>query len=185
MALRVTIGLGSVAKVLQEIKEGIEEDIRDIVLEEMLVGLDMAQQKALAEDKVGAGNPERYADSFRVEEDGRKFSLVNEANHAEVVEFGAKPHKPPLGRLQEWAKAKWGLSDEAAYAVARGVQKKIQTEGLEPTPILQETLDEVASRIRARIRQYRAMHELGTTRTMGRIRTRYGLSGTYGRPTNG
>lgn len=55
-----------------------------------------------------------------------------DAPHAAVSNDGARPFKPPIGPLVAWAQRKFGLSRSEAWRVARGVQKKIEAQGIEP-----------------------------------------------------
>lgn len=182
MALKIHIRMESVAKALQELKEGIVEDLVEIVEDEMREALADAPALAVALGKVGAGNPSHYAANFKLERDGRKFTLVNTSEYAEVLEYGAPPHYPPLEPLIEWVEAKFGLGGEEAVAVAVRVQKSIGVRGFpagEVPRIMNTLMDRARANVRRRIREYRIKHSLGTTRAWGRVRTRYGAKGTY------
>lgn len=58
--------------------------------------------------------------------------LMVTAPHAPFIEYGTRPHRPPLGPLVLWAKRRLGLDDQEAYRVARAVQKKIELDGTAP-----------------------------------------------------
>ena len=55
-----------------------------------------------------------------------------DAPHAAVMENGARPFWPPIEPLEDWAKRKFGVDDEEAEEIARAVQIKSATFGIEP-----------------------------------------------------
>jgi len=58
-------------------------------------------------------------------------------DYAAHVEFGTRPHFPPVSALKQWAKKKLG-DEGAAYAVA----KKISKTGTKPQSFLRKAADE-------------------------------------------
>jgi hypothetical protein len=53
------------------------------------------------------------------------------AKYAEPVEYGTKPHFPPLEPLQYWVEKKLGLPEKEAKGVAFLIARKISVEGTE------------------------------------------------------
>jgi hypothetical protein len=54
------------------------------------------------------------------------------APHAAFLEYGTRPHKPPIAPLKRWAMRRLGLSEKEAYGVARAIQLKIAVSGTKP-----------------------------------------------------
>lgn len=78
----------------------------------------------------------------------RKGATVSvDAPHAPFMEYGTRPHFPPLEPLAEWAYQK-GLADseEEAQAVALGVARKIAAKGLEPRHFMARAIKELKRR---------------------------------------
>lgn len=76
-------------------------------------------------------------DSIHVEYDGPNTYVIFDAPHAIYVEFGCRPHMPPVPPLIRWAQA-IGANDprDMAWAVAI----KIKNEGIRPTYFVRRTL---------------------------------------------
>lgn len=55
-----------------------------------------------------------------------------DAPHAAVMELGARPFWPPIEPLEAWAVRKFGVDEDEAEEIARSVQLKIATFGIEP-----------------------------------------------------
>ncbi len=51
--------------------------------------------------------------------------------YANYVEFGTRPHFPPVAPLILWALRKFGVGVDEAYEIARGVQFRIAARGTE------------------------------------------------------
>lgn len=70
-----------------------------------------------------------------------------DAPHAPYMEYGTRPHFPPLKPLAEWAYRK-GLADseEEAEKVAMAVALKIQREGIEPRHFMARAIKELERR---------------------------------------
>jgi len=72
--------------------------------------------------------------------------------YAAPLEYGARPFTPPLAPLAEWALRKGLANDEAAaMRIARGIQKKFQTEGIPPRSFFRNALRNAEPGIRADI----------------------------------
>lgn len=79
-----------------------------------------------------AVNTGRLRQSARARNTADGADVEVDAPHAAVMNDGARPFKPPLWPLVEWAVRKFSITQSEAYAVAKSVQKKIMAEGIEP-----------------------------------------------------
>jgi hypothetical protein len=58
--------------------------------------------------------------------------VFNDAPHFPFMEYGTRPHFPPVAPLIVWATRKFGVDEAEAEAIAWAVAKKIAKEGIEP-----------------------------------------------------
>lgn len=58
--------------------------------------------------------------------------VFNDAPHFPFMEYGTRPHMPPVAPLITWAARKFGADDLEAEAIAWAVAKKIAKEGIAP-----------------------------------------------------
>jgi hypothetical protein len=70
------------------------------------------------------------------EVDGYRIQVGANKSYAVYVHEGTKPHWAPLRPLYVWAKRKLPVTDNEAWAVAKGTQKKIAREGTKAKPFL-------------------------------------------------
>jgi hypothetical protein len=113
-----------------------------------------------------------YAQSWDFTETETAIILGNSAPHAAIIEYGARPHTPPIGALLAWAhrvlngsgadrgqpltaaEAKSsGNSPLSGYshqewALAKSVQKKIAERGQEPKHVLENAIPGIIQNIR-------------------------------------
>jgi hypothetical protein len=75
------------------------------------------------------------------EDDGARVEV--DAPHAPHIEYGTRPHTPPLEPLITWAVRKFRVPEEEALKIARGVQKKIQKEGTEPRHYMKDSIPKI------------------------------------------
>lgn len=61
--------------------------------------------------------------------------------HAVPVELGTRPHFPPIQPLEDWARAKLGLSEDEAEGVAYAIARKISREGTKGAHMFQRAFD--------------------------------------------
>jgi hypothetical protein len=64
------------------------------------------------------------------------------AKYAEAVEYGTKPHFPPLEPLQYWVEKKLGLPEGEAKSVAYLIARKISVDGTEGAHMFENTYNE-------------------------------------------
>lgn len=94
-----------------------------------------------------------YAQSWRMTNDEKSVVLGNDAPHAPIIEFGARPFSPPIEPLLAWAKRVLNDSSQPpeyspeVKALAWGVKKKIEREGMAPRAVLSGMLDTIIDNI--------------------------------------
>ncbi len=99
-----------------------------------------------------------YAQSWRMTDTEKSVILGNDAPHAPIIEFGARPFSPPIEPLLAWAKRVLGDSSQPpdyspeVRSLAWGVKKKIEREGMAPKSILGNMLDKIIDNIIAELR---------------------------------
>lgn len=95
----------------------------------------------------------QYANSWDISLSETRAILGNFAPHAPVIERGARPFKPPIKPLLAWAKRVLKSSsqppnyDSEVWGLARGVQKKIMEEGMQPKNVLEKALPKIIANI--------------------------------------
>lgn len=62
----------------------------------------------------------------------RGGQVFNDAPHFPFMEYGTRPHMPPIAPLVVWATRKFMVEEEEAKAIAWAVALKIAREGIEP-----------------------------------------------------
>jgi hypothetical protein len=95
-----------------------------------------------------------YANSWTMTANEKSAIIGNTAPHAPVIEYGARPFTPPIGPLLAWAKRV--LQDPSqppeyssrVWALAKGVQNKIEKNGMKPRHILTNAFDMIVDNIR-------------------------------------
>lgn len=98
-----------------------------------------------------------YAQSWMFTATEHAAIIGNTAPHAPIIEFGARPFTPPIKPLLEWAKRV--LKDGSqppnyspeVWALARGTQKKIEAEGMQPRHILTNMIPQIIENIRSEL----------------------------------
>lgn len=96
-----------------------------------------------------------YAQSWRMSVDEEKAVIGNDAPHAPIIEYGARPFTPPIAPLLAWAKRVLkdgsqppGYSSHV-WALAKYVQKKISEQGMKPRQVLTNALPAIIENIKA------------------------------------
>ncbi|MGQ9370531.1 hypothetical protein [Azospirillum sp. A39] len=105
---------------------------------------------------IQAGQPRRAGDAI-IGEVGTSLP------YAPAVEFGAKPHMPPLAPLALWAEHKLGLSEGEAERAAWGIARAIRRRGTEGRFMFTKALDANEAQLRRifELALGRAVAELG------------------------
>jgi len=78
--------------------------------------------------------------------------VFSDLKYAPYVEFGTRPHYPPIAPILEWVKRKLHVPEKRAYGVARAVVKKIGKRGTPRRPYLSNAFKVVERRVLAQIR---------------------------------
>lgn len=83
---------------------------------------DLARKNIKAHDAYTSG--ELY-DSIVVEVTARGLAIYvgSTSKHAPFVEFGTRPHFPPLAPIRQWCLAR-GLPESAAFPIARAISER-------------------------------------------------------------
>jgi len=115
------------------------EDHIDYIRSSVTRGVIRALPEIIKNSPVDTG---QYANSWDVREDEKSVTIGNYAPHAPIIEFGARPFRPPLPPLLEWAKRV--LRDpsqppeysSAVWGLAIYTRNKIEKYGQEPKHIM-------------------------------------------------
>lgn len=59
-------------------------------------------------------------------------TVIVDAPHAPYIEYGTRPHRPPLQPLQEWAMRKLGATEQEARGIAWAIADKQALYGTPP-----------------------------------------------------
>lgn len=95
-----------------------------------------------------------YAQSWDFTSNEYGVIIGNTAPHAPIIEHGARPFTPPIRPLLEWAKRvlKDGSQpphySDQVWALARGTQKKIASEGMKPRKVLENMIPTIIENIK-------------------------------------
>ncbi len=68
------------------------------------------------------------------------------ASYAACIEFGTRPHFPPVDELKPWVRRKLGVSLKNVDNVARRIAWKIYHYGTDPQPFLTPPINEYVSK---------------------------------------
>ncbi len=101
-----------------------------------LTALQAAMLKEAA-DELRKTAPRHLRDKIRV----TKSAIVIDDPSAQAIEFGARPHLPPIEGLLDWA-ARKGKGVGAAYRIQRSIGER----GLKPRPFMQPAIEAVGRR---------------------------------------
>lgn len=100
-----------------------------------------------------------YAQSWDFTIEEKSVLLGNFAPHAAIIEFGARPFKPPLGPLLAWAKRVTGDPSQPpeysshVWALAKYTQNKIMEKGMEPRHVLANLIPSIIESIKDEMRR--------------------------------
>lgn len=81
--------------------------------------------------------------SFRAAREPDGASLYSDAPHAAFIEYGCRPHWPPLAPILAWVKRKKLAKGSEAYGVARAIQVAIARRGMAPRKVVARSLDRI------------------------------------------
>ena len=91
-----------------------------------------------------------YAQSWELLISEKEAFLGNDAPHAAIIEYGARPYTPPIGPLLNWARRvlKQPENTSHVWALARYTQNKIEEFGMDPKHILTDATEKIVNDIR-------------------------------------
>ena len=136
----VEVKLKDFAKVFRKYGKDLEHEMKQEVVRATV----RAIPRLVRNSPVDTGE---YAASWSFNADEEKVILGNFAPHAPIIEFGARPFRPPLGPLIAWAKRV--LQDpgeppsKRVMALAVGTQKKIEKHGMMPKALLRQEIPRI------------------------------------------
>lgn len=81
---------------------------------------------------------------------GLVFAVGSEAEYAPYVEFGTRPHFPPLDAIREWCVVR-GIPVSAAYPIARAIARRGLPERPFLYPAMLSAMRSHAERVRAKV----------------------------------
>ena len=105
-----------------------------------------AKQHIRENDSIASGDLLRSIES-KIAPDGLTVAVGSTSEHAPFVEFGTRPHWPPLDAIRRWCILK-GIPVAAAYPIAR----KISEVGTPEQPFLYPAAKEAGARHLARVK---------------------------------
>lgn len=140
------INLEDFSQVLNQFSEDHIDFIRDSVVR----GIIRSLPDLIKNSPVDTG---QYANSWDYRADEKSATIGNYAPHAPIIEFGARPHRPPLKPLLEWAKRV--LQDPSqppdysnhVWALAIYTRNKIEKYGQAPKHVMTNQIPMIIERI--------------------------------------
>lgn len=102
---------------------------------------------------VGGGAGLAASVSYGVERtaSGAIAEIGSPLEYAEHVEFGTKPHFPPIQPLQDWVEVKLGVRGNEARSVAYAIAVSIGRRGTPARPVWEPTFTRCQPMLRAKI----------------------------------
>lgn len=140
MAIRVELDMEAFAKELSGLPARLEGSI--------ILGLRSAAARGVTEivEQINTAKPYPAVDRGQLASSVEYTSLQKggrisvDAPHAGPMETGTRPFWPPLQPLIDWAQRKFGVDEDEAGGIARSVQLKIATFGIEPRHYLRKAM---------------------------------------------
>ena len=86
---------------------------------------------------------------------GNGFQVFSDAPHFPFMEYGTRPHMPPVAPLVTWATRKFGVGEKEATAIAWAVATKISVVGIAPRGFFAKGMARARQEVEAEI-----IHEL-------------------------
>lgn len=102
---------------------------------------------------VGGGAGLAASVSFDVQRtsSGAVAEIGSPLEYVEAVEYGTKPHRPPVRPLQDWVEVKLGISGKTALSVAHAIAVSIGKRGTRAQPVWEPTFTRVQPELRAKV----------------------------------
>lgn len=73
-----------------------------------------------------------FRSAFRKEDVDDGCDVINDAPYAAPLEFGSRPHMPPVAAIEEWVMRKGYASGKDAKSMAWAIAKRISKKGTKP-----------------------------------------------------
>ncbi len=126
-------------KAFKEMVDELMEEICDEILKE-------AKYNLLENDSIVTGQLEQSGYKRRVREN--EWEVGFSAPYAGFVEMGTAPRQklPPVEKLIQWAKIKFGLTHDEARRVGWAVAKWIKEHGTKPHPFFRPAIYKVVEK---------------------------------------
>ncbi len=146
MATKV-VALRDLGKELEMFSKAHTEDLRKATA----LGVAKSIPELVANSPVDTG---LYAQSWGFTANEKAVILGNYAPHSPIIEYGARPFAPPITPLLAWAKRV--LQDpsqppdysDQVWALAKGTQKKIAAEGMQPRKVMESQIPSIIENIK-------------------------------------
>ena len=136
---------------LENLVEKYPQASRDARISKITEALHMLEAEVKPKTPWGAG-PIHLRDSIHPtgpHVSGQKVwgTLGTSLEHGEPVEYGSKPHFPPIGPLQFWVEKKLGLSGKEATSVAYAIAHTIAKKGTKGRHMFEKGFDAAENRV--------------------------------------
>lgn len=118
------------------------------------------KEKLTEDNRIASGRLISSVNSKVVVNDNEFIVELNLEDWWKFIEYGTKPHMPPVSKILEWVKVKQILPTPMANGklpteqqLAWMIAKKIEREGTEGTPNLTESIDEMVNEYEQKIEE--------------------------------
>ena len=131
------------------------EDHIDFIKKSVVRGVVRSIPELVRNSPVDTG---QYASSWDVIHDKKSVTVGNYAPHAPIIEFGARPYRPPLPPLLAWAKRVLGDPSQPpdysnqVWALAVYTRNKIEKYGQAPKHIMTKMIPTIIDYIDAELK---------------------------------
>jgi hypothetical protein len=78
--------------------------------------------------------------SIKVSDRARGSQIFSDSPHMPMVEYGTRPHMPPVSALITWAARKFGVDGDEAESIAWAVALKIAKSGTGPRAVFAKAM---------------------------------------------
>lgn len=99
----------------------------------------------------GAGLAGSISYDLQRSESGVLASIGTPLPYAEHVEYGTRPHRPPVQPIQDWVEIKLGVSGERARGVAFAIAQRIAVRGTRAQPVWEPVFTRTQPQLRERV----------------------------------
>lgn len=147
----LVVGLGSLD---ERARQALPQELDAALTECSLLAQGELQQR-LPKGAAGRGGGAGLAGSvsWDVQQSGAGAvaEIGSPLDYAEYVEYGTRPHRPPVAALQLWVGVVLGLQGVAGRSAAYAIGQKIARTGTRAQPVWQPTFDALQSEFRGKV----------------------------------